>query len=250
MYRDTAIVDELEVLYSIPTLTVRRFRMRNTLTLDDLDAGHDESIVVVTTGDADIHERRNSNTFTMGARDFCYLPPNDPFSVRRRSAACEVLWASAPAAVGFDPYMKRKADCKRQESGSKDDGTHRVGTTMINRFDKSERLRMGYTEGDRGGWTSFPPHRHDGIPEVYIFNGMERGFGLQMVWDGDRERAYIVKEGDAVGFNEGYHPNVGDPTTNLRYYWVLSSDPNSPMRTPDGGFTAKIHPDFLDYDVK
>jgi 5-deoxy-glucuronate isomerase len=250
MYRDRAISDELEVLYSIPTLTVRRFRMRNTQTLDDLDAGQNESIVVVTTGDADLHEQRDSNDFRMGAKDVCYLPPEDGFSVRKRSATCEILWASAPAAVAFDPYVKRSADCKRHESGSKENGTHRVGIQMISRFDKSERLRIGYTEADKGSWSSFPPHRHPGIPEVYIFSGMERGFGLQMVWDGDRERTYVVKDGDAVGFNDGYHPNVGDPSTNLRYFWVLSSDPKSPMRTSDGGFTPQVHPDFLEFDVK
>ena len=247
MYRDRAIVDELEVLYAIPTLTVRRFRMRKIQALEDLDAGQNESLVVVTMGDADLRERRNSSDFRVGPKDVCYIPPNDRFSVHRTSASCEILWASAPAKVGFDPYIKRYADCRRQESGSKDGCTHRVGTQMVNRFDRSERLRMGYTEADKGSWTSFPPHRHDGIPEVYIFTGMEKeGFGLQMVWDGDRDSAYVVRDGDAVGFNEGYHPNVGDPSTNLRYYWVLSFDPESPMRTPDRGFTPRIHPDFLD----
>ena len=51
-------------------------------------------------------------------------------------------------------------------------------------------------------------------------------------WSGTgTERAYIVKDGDAVGFNDGYHPNVGDPTTKLRFHWMLSADPKHPMGT-------------------
>jgi 5-deoxy-glucuronate isomerase len=99
----------------------------------------------------------------------------------------------------------------------------------------SEMLRAGYTEADPGNWTSFPPHRHDGVPEVYIFTGMKKGFGLQMDWSEKGENVYLVRDGDAVGFNEGYHPNVGDPTTGLKFLWVMSSD----LKTQ-----SKIHPDF------
>ncbi|MDA4112766.1 MAG: 5-deoxy-glucuronate isomerase [Thaumarchaeota archaeon] len=237
----------MEVLYSIPTLTVRRFRMNQIHALNGLETDLSEAILVVTEGTAELQEEMKSNVFRMGSQDFCYLPPGDRFSVTKASEKCEILWASAPATGKFEPYFKKHADSERTESGSRDNGTHRVSTRMINRFDKSERLRMGYTEADKGGWTSFPPHRHDGIPEVYVFTGMGKGFGLQMVWDGGSERTYIVRDGDAVGFNEGYHPNVGDPSTNLKFYWVLSSDPASPMRTPDGGFTPVIHPGFRDF---
>jgi 5-deoxy-glucuronate isomerase len=222
MYRDTGAADEFETLYSIPTLTVRRFRMKKVESLDNLETGATESIIALSNGSAELRERRNSLNFRLDPHDACYLPPGDSFSLQKRSEACEIIWATAPATVGFDPYLRRYADCKHVEVGSNANASRRLNTTMVSRFEKSERLRIGYTEADRGNWTSFPPHRHDGIPEVYVFTGMGRGFGLQMVWDEKGERTYVVKEGDAVGFDEGYHPNVGDPTTGLKFFWVLS----------------------------
>jgi 5-deoxy-D-glucuronate isomerase len=245
LYRDTGIADEMEVLYSLPNLKVRRFRMKKTQRLDDLDAGPNESVITVAAGSVELKESKNGNVFSLDWHDVCYLPPNDVFSIRKLSDNCEVLWASAPASVHIEPYRKKLADCKKTEYGSKDDPSgYRVSTSLINRFDKRERLSMGYTVVEAGRWAGFPPHRHDGIPEVYIFSGMGRGFAIQMVWDGDGEKAYIVKDGDSVGFNEGYHPNVADPKVELKFFWVLSSDPKHPMRTPDGGFAPIIHPDY------
>src|ERR1022692_2701205 len=136
MYRDSGQSDKVEVLYSIPTLTVRRFRMNQTDGLNSLETGLSEAILVVTQGAAELQEESKSNVFRMGSQDFCYLPPGDRFSVRKASEKCEILWASAPATGKFEPYSKKHADCQLTESGSRDNGTHRVSTRMINRFDR------------------------------------------------------------------------------------------------------------------
>jgi 5-deoxy-glucuronate isomerase len=239
MYRDRGLSDQFEELFTSPKLNVRRFRMYQTEFLDDQVAESSESLIVPLLGSAEIQETVTSQKFRIDTKDACYLPPGARFSISRASDKCEIIWSTAPAKKGFPAYLRKFADCKGRNDGSAAHASRRLNTTII-RFDKdekSERLRAGYTDAEEGNWTSFPPHRHDVVPEVYIFApAMKKGIGLQMVWTDKAEDVYMVRAGDAVGFNEGYHPNVGDPTTRLNFLWVMSSD-----LTTD----STIHPDYV-----
>jgi 5-deoxy-glucuronate isomerase len=239
MYRDHGSVDEFEDLFSIPMLNVRRFRMVKTKVLNSLVAEGRESLIVPLLGSVEVSEKNTSQTFRVDTKDACYLPPGDCFSLKILDKECNVIWSTAPATNGFPAYLRKFEDCKGRENGSSAHASRRLNTTIINfdKSEKSERIRAGYTDAEEGNWTSYPPHRHDGIPEVYIFApGMKTGFGLQMVWTDKSEDVYMVRAGDAVGFNEGYHPNVGGPNTRLNFLWVMSSDLTS---------NSTIHPDYL-----
>lgn len=214
--------------------------MRKIKSLKDLKAkGSRESLIVSLNGSAKVTED-SKKQYELGPIDACYIPPKKSLSFEKtgNSSIVELIWATAPARGKFRSYLRRFEDRPHKEFGSVESSSHRFNTTIItfDKKEKSERLRAGYTEADRGSWTSFPPHRHDGVPEVYIFTKMQKGFGLQMSWNEKGEDVYLVREGDAVGFNSGYHPNVGDPTTRLRFLWVMSSDLTT---------TSKIHPDFV-----
>lgn len=238
MYRDNGSSDRYEELFSSPNLDVVRFRMHQTELLNNLVTEGRESLVVPLLGSAEIQETATSQRFQIETKDACYLPPGDRFSIRKTSEKCEIIWSTAPAKNGFPAYSRRFSDCKGRYDGSAAYASRRLNTTII-RFDKdekSERLRAGYTDAEEGNWTSFPPHRHDAVPEVYVFApAMKRGIGLQMVWTDKAENVYLVRAGDAVGFREGYHPNVGDPTTRLNFLWVMSSDLTT---------ESTIHPDY------
>jgi 5-deoxy-glucuronate isomerase len=235
LYRDRGLVDRFEELFSAPKLAVRRFRMRETESLKGLDAGPNESLVVPLNGRAKIEAGEDS--FSLGPIDALYLPPGKKFSLRKLSKKCDIVWASAPAKGKFGPSLRKFKDCEPRDCGTVASASHRLNTTIMpfRKGEVSEMLRAGYTVADPGNWTSFPPHRHDGVPEVYIFAGLKKGFGLQMDWSEKGENVYLVRDGDAVGFNAGYHPNVGDPTTGLRFLWVMSSDLT---------MQSTIHPDF------
>ena len=242
MYRDSGVTDEFEDLFTHEQLSVRRFRMTKTEILDKLVSADRESLIIPLLGSVEVRESATSQKFLLDAKDACYLPPGDAFSLRRVGERCEVIWSTAPASRGFPAYKRRFSDLKGREFGTVAHANRRLNTTII-KFDhdeKSERLRAGYTDAEEGNWTSFPPHRHDGIPEVYIFAPAmgKKGVGLQTVWTDKAEDVYTVRAGDAVGFNEGYHPNVGDPRTRLNFLWVMSSD-----LTRD----STIHPDYLDF---
>ena len=242
MYRDSGTTDEFEELFTNPKLDVRRFRMVKKMTLDSLVADGRESLIVSLEGRVQVSENKTAQKFQLDAKDAVYLPPGDLFSLRKLDETCEIIWSTAPAATGFPAYLRKFTELKGREFGTLVHANKRLNTTII-RFDKtekSERLRAGYTDAEEGNWTSFPPHRHDGIPEVYVFAPAmgKKGVGLQTVWTDDGDDVYTVRAGDAVGFNEGYHPNVGDPTTRLNFLWVMSSDLSS---------DSTIHPDYVNF---
>ncbi len=242
MYRDSGITDEWEDLFSHPQLNVRRFRMVEKEILDKLVSPDRESLIVPLSGSVEVREGLSSQKFLLDTKDACYLPPRDPFSLATVAERCEIIWSTAPASKGFPAYVRKFSELQGREFGTSAHANRRLNTTII-KFDKnekSERLRAGYTDAEEGNWTSFPPHRHDGIPEVYIFAPAmgKKGVGLQTVWTDNSDNVYTVRAGDAVGFNEGYHPNVGDPRTRLNFLWVMSSD-----LTRD----STIHPDYLDF---
>jgi len=241
MYRDHGVSDQFEDLFTSPKLDVRRFRMYQTEFLSDLVAEGRESLIVPLLGSVEIQENGINEKFLIETKDACYLPPGDRFSIRKVGEKCEIIWSTAPAKKGFPAYLRKFSDCKGRHDGSASHASQRLNTTII-RFDKNEKsemLRAGYTDAEEGNWTSFPPHRHDLVPEVYIFApAMKKGIGLQMVWTDKAEDVYLVRAGDAVGFREGYHPNVGDPTTRLNFLWVMSSDLTS---------DSTIHPDYVNF---
>jgi 5-deoxy-glucuronate isomerase len=131
--------------------------------------------------------------------------------------------------------VKRFADQKVVNSGTA--AYKRKVITAVGEGDPAERFIAGFVEGESGSWTSFPPHKHDGKPEVYVYYGMGKRFGVQLVV-GKEDNAYVVRDGDAVAFERGYHPNVATPGTGMNFLWIISADPKSRTLAVD------LHPDY------
>ncbi|HUI24134.1 MAG TPA: 5-deoxy-glucuronate isomerase [Nitrososphaerales archaeon] len=235
MHRDTGAVDEFELLCSIPMLRVQRLRMRSRLRVPDLEAPGDESVLVPLAGSLVI-EVAGEDPVTLAEKDVCYVSRGARFSMGAPAQA-DVLWAMAPAEREFRSYVKRISDVRPVISGS---GTYRRNIyTSIGEGDPANRFIVGFVEGDDGNWTSFPPHKHDGKPEVYVYYGLGKRFGVQVV-AGDEDRAYLVREGDAVLFERGYHPNVATPGVGMKFAWIISADPR------DRNLSVELHPDYKD----
>jgi 5-deoxy-glucuronate isomerase len=95
------------------------------------------------------------------------------------------------------------------------------------------RLLVGETFNETGGWSSYPPHRHDehrppeevNLEEVYYFQvEPPQGFGLQRVYTDDRrlDECYAVEHGDTVILPRGYHPVAAAPGYRLYYLWLMA----------------------------
>jgi 5-deoxy-glucuronate isomerase len=235
MHRDTGVVDEFELLCSIPELKVQRLRMRRKLGVSDLEAPGNESVILPLAGSV-VVEASGSEPASLAERDVSYVSRGARFSLEAAQQA-DVLWAQAPAERKYPSYIKRISEIQPVVSGT---GTYsRHIYTSIGEKDPANRFIVGFVEGEDGNWTSFPPHRHDGKPEVYVYYGMGRRFGIQVV-AGDEDRAYLVREGDAVLFERGYHPNVATPGVGMKFVWIISADPQ------DRNLSVELHPDYKD----
>jgi 5-deoxy-glucuronate isomerase len=235
MHRDSGVLDQFEVLCSIPVLKVQRLRMRKTLTVTDLEAPKAESVVIPLKGSVDVRAR-GAEPVTLSEKDLYYMGSGTPFALRARKEA-DVLWAQAPAEKSFHSYVKRFAEIKPVASGA--EAYRRQIYTALGENDPANRFIVGFVEGESGNWTSFPPHRHDGKPEVYVYYGLGDRFGVQIV-AGAEETAYVVREGDAVLFERGYHPNVATPGVGMKFVWIISADPK------ERNLSVDVHPSYRD----
>ena len=235
MHRDAGKVDEFEILCSIPAMTVQRLRMRKSPKVENLKASGAESVLALLSGSVKVRID-DANSLALEAKDVAYVKKGSSFSIESEAQA-DVLWAFAPADNDFPSYLKRFAEIKPVVSGAQSYTRHIY--TSIGEKDRANRFIVGFVEGDPGNWTSFPPHRHDGKPEVYVYYGMGKRFGVQVV-SGKEDRAYLVREGDAVLFEEGYHPNVATPGVGMNFVWIISADPK------ERNLSVELHPDYKD----
>ncbi len=235
MHRDTGASDGFEVLCSIPVLTVQRLRMRRTLEVANLEAPGSESVLIPLAGSV-VVEASGSEPVTLAEKDTYYISRGATFSLEA-SREVDVLWARAPAERQYPSYVRRISETKPVVSGW---GTYRRHIyTTIGENDPANRFIVGFVEGDDGNWTSFPPHRHDGKPEVYVYYGMGKRFGVQVV-SGEEDKAFLIRDGDAVLFERGYHPNVATPGVGMKFVWIISADP------AERNLSVELHPEYKD----
>jgi len=83
-------------------------------------------------------------------------------------------------------------------------------------------LIVGETLNEPGGWSSWPPHRHE-QEELYLyrFDG-PAGFGVHVSSDERGDRPVTVRDGDVVRIRGGWHPVVAAPGTTMYYLWALA----------------------------
>lgn len=180
------------------------------------------------------------------------------------------LQALEPAEVvllvaDLDETAARAADRPPELYGGEDNATREVGTGAFRRLVadilvpgvSSIALAVGETYNPPGGWSTYPPHRHDRLPrrgpdgpaaretqhqEVYLFRFTPPGgFGLARLYSGrpagggDDDQALVFKHGDALAIPGGFHTVCGAPGYHLHYLWALAgprASAPSPLADP------------------
>jgi 5-deoxy-glucuronate isomerase len=73
-----------------------------------------------------------------------------------------------------------------------------------------------------GNWSSYPPHRHDELEEIYYYEIARGGFAYQRVYDG-MDLLAEVRSGDVIEMPCGYHgPSMAAPGYDLYYLNVMA----------------------------
>jgi 5-deoxy-glucuronate isomerase len=197
----------------------------------------DEALVVVLSGVVDV-EVDGQPLGSAGGRanvfeapgDAVYAPPGSTVRLTATSEA-ELAVASAPVdtLVPGEARIIRPSDQEIAQRGEVN--WSRSVRTILGPNDTAGRLLVGETINPPGNWSSYPPHKHDThnpphevqLEEVYLFKvAPEGGFGVQLLYDGDGERSFVVHDNDVAAIKSGYHPVVGAPGYSLYYLWVMA----------------------------
>jgi 5-deoxy-glucuronate isomerase len=160
-----------------------------------------------------------------GEPEGVYVPTGARTRIVCKSESAEVFVAGARFDEVLMPFAVRAADIDKVQYGSDGTKTHRkikhiLGTKYRGRVGRllvSELFTVG-----QGGWSGFPPHKHDTdrLPletrhdETYNFRFRpNHGFGMQLVQrdDGQVGEAYHIVDGSTVVLDRGYHPCVAAP---------------------------------------
>ncbi|MEM9212220.1 MAG: 5-deoxy-glucuronate isomerase [Pseudomonadota bacterium] len=149
---------------------------------------------------------------------------------------CEVFVAGAKFDETYIPFAVMPDDIDPVQYGSDDTKTHRKIKHILgqNPPGKVGRLLVSelYTVG-AGGWSGFPPHKHDTdrLPdetrhdEVYNFRFKPgHGFGMQLLQgvDGEVGEAFHIVDGSTFKIDKGYHPCVAAPGYEMYYFTILA----------------------------
>ena len=178
-----------------------------------------------------------------GEPEGVYAPSGASVRLKCVSAAAEVFVAGAKFDGVLQPFAVRAADIDMVQYGSDETKTHRkikhiIGTKYKDRVGRllvSELFTVG-----QGGWSGFPPHKHDTdrLPvetrhdETYNFRFRpNHGFGMQLVQreDGKVGDAYHIVDGSTVVLDKGYHPCVAAPGYEMYYFTILGGLSQRPL---------------------
>ena len=170
-----------------------------------------------------------------GEPEGVYAPTGAKTRIVCKSESAEVFVAGARFDDVLMPFAVRASDIDKIQYGSDDTKTHRkikhiLGTKYRDRVGRllvSELFTVG-----QGGWSGFPPHKHDTdrLPletrhdETYNFRFRpNHGFGMQLVQreDGQVGEAYHIVDGSTVVLDRGYHPCVAAPGYEMYYFTIL-----------------------------
>jgi 5-deoxy-glucuronate isomerase len=178
-----------------------------------------------------------------GEPEGVYAPSGAKVRLVCQSEKAEVFVAGAKFDGVLSPFAVRADDIDKVQYGSDETKTHRkikhiIGTKYKDRVGRllvSELFTVG-----QGGWSGFPPHKHDTdrLPletrhdETYNFRFRpNHGFGMQLVQreDGKVGDAYHIIDGSTVVLEKGYHPCVAAPGYEMYYFTILGGLSQRPL---------------------
>jgi 5-deoxy-glucuronate isomerase len=170
-----------------------------------------------------------------GEPEGVYVPSNIKAEFVCSTINAEVFIAGAKYEKTLEPFAVRANEIDKVQYGSDDTKTHRKIKHILgaNHHDKVGRLLCNelYTVG-QGGWSGFPPHKHDTdrLPketrhdETYNYRFKpNKGFGFQLFQAENNSvgnAAHII-DGSTVVIESGYHPCVVAPGYEMYYFTIL-----------------------------
>jgi len=192
-----------------------------------------------------------------------YVPGGVAATMRCGSDEAEVFVGGAKHDEVYDPFVVRENDSDPVQYGSDDTKTHRKIKHILgqNHGGQVGRLLVSelFTVG-AGGWSGFPPHKHDTehLPgetrhhEVYNFRfNPEHGFGAQFLNQEGEEYGDLhhLRNSSTILVDKGYHPCVAGPGHQMHDFTILAGLSQRPLIQnfhPDHAYQLETIPGIKD----
>ena len=196
------------------------------------------SEVLLEQGDGRLEVLRGKGSFTPAGAAWLLLDRDDSFGTTGTSALVapgdtydlddDVEWTAVVRAGAT--VETRTIDTDEVVVEHRGDGpTARTVRTYVS----EGPLICGETINPPGGWSSWPPHRHE-HEEIYLYRfDAPEGFGVQMVYDTDPGEPSIVRDGHVERITGTYHPVVASPKSSMLYVWALAGESMTLTPEPD-----------------
>jgi 5-deoxy-glucuronate isomerase len=197
-----------------------------------------ETLLVILSGRCEVEVGGQGPFLDLGRREdvfggpatAVYVPAAVPYRIQ---GTAEVAILRAPAPPGGEAYVIQPEEVEVAVRGS--GSFRREVHTLLAPPRAAASLVVGETFNEPGGWSSYPPHKHDvndppreaRLQEVYHFRLQpSHGFGLQRVYSprADLDLTFTVEDGDTVLIPHGYHPVVAGAGYRLYYLWALAGE--------------------------
>jgi 5-deoxy-glucuronate isomerase len=158
-----------------------------------------------------------------------YLPPGSDLAARAEAASTVAVVTTKGAGLEGSGGEVAYAEEAEGETRGRDEWERTVTTLIDPSTCGSRRLIAGQTSHSSGGWSSHPPHRHDGSGEEPYFEEIYHyrfdpptGFGLQALYAADGfSEAHLIRDADTLTIARGYHPVCAAPGHRFTYVWAL-----------------------------
>jgi 5-deoxy-D-glucuronate isomerase len=201
------------------------------------------SDVLLPQGDGRLEVLRGTGSFTPRGAAWLLLDRDDSFTTTGASALVApddtyelddaVGWTAVVrpgASVDTHTIDTREVTVEQRGEGP----TARIVRTYVG----EGPLICGETINPPGGWSSWPPHRHE-HEEIYLYRFDDAaGFGVQLVYEGDPGEASIVLDGHIERIRGTYHPVVASPKSSMLYVWALAGESMKLTPEPDPRYTT------------
>ena len=173
-----------------------------------------------------------------GISDWIYIPVGSEVKISANSGLVAISTAESSKIYPVAYRDKSEVSIEIRGSGFATRQVNNIATP--DSFAQADRILVCEVLTPGGNWSSWPPHRHDGIAgceftneEIYYFqigtnqsdHGSETGHGFFKVYsyDGKIDETMTIKDKDLVIVPHGYHgPSIAAPEYPMYFLNVLA----------------------------
>jgi len=190
----------------------------------EFDTGDHETIILPLSGwcslsiDGERFELHGRDDVFSAVSDFAYAPIGAHVVIEGEG---RFALPSALATRHFEPRYVAAEDVPVELRGAGNASRQVNNFASVEAFECDKLIAVEVLTPN-GNWSSYPPHRHDELEEIYYFEVTGGGFAYQRVYDG-MELLAEVRSGDRIDLPQGYHgPSMAAPGYDLYYLNVMA----------------------------